>query len=107
MTRHRALVCLDPFVYLHHPACSVQIDKGMQVTDPVMNKGAIQLRYKAFLWRNLPTTWNSYKIRKASEVDDYERHRNETIFHRQGNRNPLIDHLEWAKKIKFDRGLGN
>jgi endonuclease I/V8-like Glu-specific endopeptidase len=44
---------------------------------------------------------------QAFPVDDYERHRNQAIFRRQGNRNPLIDHPEWAKNIKFDRGLGD
>jgi endonuclease I/V8-like Glu-specific endopeptidase len=39
-------------------------------------------------------------------VDDYERHRNQAIFERQGNRNPLIDHPKWAAKIDFRRGLG-
>lgn len=39
-------------------------------------------------------------------VDDYERHRNQAIFERQGNRNPLIDHPKWATKIDFRLGLG-
>lgn len=39
-------------------------------------------------------------------VDDYERHRNQAIFERQGNRNPLIDHPTWAAKIDFRLGLG-
>ena len=36
-------------------------------------------------------------------VGDYERHRNAAIFARQGNRNPLIDHSEWATGIQFTR----
>jgi endonuclease I len=36
----------------------------------------------------------------------YERHRNATIFARQGNRNPLIDFPERARAIPFERGLG-
>lgn len=43
---------------------------------------------------------------QAFPVDEYERHRNQAIFRRQGNRNPLIDHPEWAKRIKFESGLG-
>jgi endonuclease I len=30
------------------------------------------------------------------EVDDAERRRNEVTFAWQGNRNPFIDHPEWA-----------
>lgn len=37
---------------------------------------------------------------------DYERHRNQAIFERQGNRNPLIDFPELADRIDFARGLG-
>jgi endonuclease G, mitochondrial len=44
---------------------------------------------------------------QAFPVDDYERHRNQAIFHRQGNRNPLIDHPKWAKKIRFESSLGD
>lgn len=39
-------------------------------------------------------------------MDEYERHRNQAIFERQGNRNPLIDHPKWAAKIDFRLGLG-
>jgi endonuclease G, mitochondrial len=39
--------------------------------------------------------------------DDYERHRNQVVFRKQGNRNPLIDFPEWAQKIDFNLGLGN
>ena len=46
------------------------------------------------------------KWHKDFPVDDYERHRNQAIFERQGNRNPLIDHPTWATKIDFRLGLG-
>lgn len=39
-------------------------------------------------------------------VTDYERHRNQAIFEAQGNRNPLIDHPEWAQSIDWTAGLG-
>lgn len=39
-------------------------------------------------------------------VDEYERHRNAAVFEKQGNRNPLIDHPEWADRIDFAAGLG-
>ncbi len=38
--------------------------------------------------------------------DEYERHRNMAIFEKQGNRNPLIDHPDWARKIDFRRAFG-
>jgi endonuclease I len=38
---------------------------------------------------------------------DYERHRNAAVFARQGNRNPLIDHPEWAANTDFTAGLKN
>jgi endonuclease I len=40
-------------------------------------------------------------------VSRYERHRNAAINEMQGNRNPLIDHPEWANRIDFARGLGS
>jgi endonuclease I/V8-like Glu-specific endopeptidase len=43
----------------------------------------------------------------ADEPPDlYEQHRNEAIYERQGNRNPLIDHPEWAELVDFSEGLG-
>ncbi|MGB9364737.1 MAG: endonuclease [Xanthobacteraceae bacterium] len=49
---------------------------------------------------------------KATPPSTYERHRNRTIFQRQGNRNPLIDFPEWAESIRFesllkDGGIGD
>jgi endonuclease I len=38
--------------------------------------------------------WN-----REDPVDPFESHRNEIIFERQGNRNPFIDHPEFADKI--------
>ncbi len=37
---------------------------------------------------------------------DWEKHRNTAIFEKQGNRNPLIDHPEWANQIDFSEGIG-
>ncbi len=39
-------------------------------------------------------------------VTAYERHRNETIFARQGNRNPFIDFPQWVGRIDLAKGLG-
>lgn len=38
-------------------------------------------------------------------VSEYERHRNAAVFEKQGNRNPLIDHPEWASRIAFVDGI--
>ncbi len=43
---------------------------------------------------------------KRFPVTLYEQHRNQAIFAKQGNRNPLIDHPEWTDKIDFLKGLG-
>ncbi len=42
----------------------------------------------------------------AYKITLHERHRNAAIFAIQGNRNPLIDYPQWAKKINFLKGLG-
>jgi endonuclease I/RimJ/RimL family protein N-acetyltransferase len=42
---------------------------------------------------------------RANQVEEYERHRNAAIAELQGNRNPLIDHPEWADRIDFDAGF--
>jgi endonuclease G len=39
-------------------------------------------------------------------VTEYELHRNQAIFARQGNRNPFIDFPQWVGKIDFAKGLG-
>lgn len=41
----------------------------------------------------------------AEPPDLYEKHRNQAIFEVQGNRNPFIDHPDWAAKIDFTRGF--
>ena len=43
---------------------------------------------------------------ESHPVTEYEKHRNAAIFEKQGNRNPLIDHPEWASKIDFSLGIG-
>jgi endonuclease G len=42
---------------------------------------------------------------RASPVDAHERHRNAAIAAVQHNRNPLIDHPEWADRIDFAAGF--
>ncbi len=43
---------------------------------------------------------------QAEPVTHYELHRNAAIAAVQGNRNPLIDHPEWATEIDFEQGFG-
>ena len=38
-------------------------------------------------------------------VTTYELHRNQAIFAKQGNRNPLIDHPDWAGRLNFALSL--
>lgn len=42
---------------------------------------------------------------KQHPVTEWERHRNQSIFGIQGNRNPFIDFPEWAEKVDFRKGL--
>ncbi|MEW6279470.1 MAG: endonuclease [Candidatus Eremiobacterota bacterium] len=42
---------------------------------------------------------------RQDPVSDYERHRNQEIFLRQGNRNPLVDFPGWADRVDFRAGL--
>ena len=39
-------------------------------------------------------------------VDDLERHRADVVWRNQGNRNPFIDHPEWAECVFMDRNCG-
>lgn len=45
------------------------------------------------------------KWHEGDPVSDYERHRNQAIFEVQGNRNPFIDHPEWASRVALEMGL--
>lgn len=45
-------------------------------------------------------------IVRQNPPEVYEKHRNGSIFERQGNRNPLIDRPDWAEKIDFSVGIG-
>jgi endonuclease G, mitochondrial len=40
------------------------------------------------------------------QPDIYEKHRNQAIFQRQGNRNPFVDYPEWIERVDFLKGLG-
>ena len=43
---------------------------------------------------------------KQEKVGEWERHRNAAVAEIQGNRNPLIDHPEWAECIPFEAAFG-
>ena len=96
---------------------AVQSDCGRREDDgfePVAGRGTVAratlyflLRYPGFVGdeqRELHVervamlrAWHA-----AHPVEDYERHRNMAIAEIQGNRNPLIDHPEWAAAIGFE-----
>ena len=42
---------------------------------------------------------------KQDGVTEWERHRNQSIFAIQGNRNPFIDFPEWADKVNLRKGF--
>jgi endonuclease G len=43
---------------------------------------------------------------EAEPAEEWERHRNAAIAELQGNRNPLIDHAEWASSVPFESAFG-
>lgn len=86
--------------------------------EPGAGKGAVARAVLYFLLRypgEINRTNEEYKPdriatllkwHEENKVTDHERHRNQAIFKVQGNRNPLIDHPEWADEIDFLKGLG-
>lgn len=87
--------------------------------EPRGGKGQVARAVLYFLMRypgeinNKPEEYTPDRIRllldwhARFDVTLYERHRNREIFLKQGNRNPLIDHPDWAAGIDFLRGLGS
>ncbi|MGW0846545.1 endonuclease [Streptomyces sp. NPDC002787] len=88
-------------------------DRDVIGFEPEAGKGAVARATLYFLLRypglvgdvrtefpenRLPTllAWHA-----GEPVSEYERHRNAAIAELQGNRNPLIDHPDWAQKIDF------
>ncbi len=85
--------------------------------EPSAGKGAVARAVLYFLLRYTKTIADPEEIEAgrlatllewhaANPVGEYERHRNMAIFAVQGNRNPLIDHPEWAARVDFAQGLG-
>lgn len=81
--------------------------------EPSYGKGAVAratlyflLRYPRMVRQYSPNRLKTLLAwHQNSPVIDWEKHRNMYIFARQGNRNPLIDHPEWADQIDFAEGL--
>ncbi|MBN9417443.1 MAG: endonuclease [Candidatus Eremiobacteraeota bacterium] len=85
-------------------------DKGFQ---PMAGHGAVARATLYFMLR-YPKKAAAYsaddlalllKWHKQEPPSLYEKHRNQAIEEMQGNRNPLIDHPEWAEKIDFTQGV--
>ena len=77
--------------------------------EPAHGKGAVARATLYFLLRyaGLVRQYSAAQLQTlldwhaAEPPSDWERHRNALIFARQGNRNPLIDHPEWAAQIEW------
>lgn len=82
---------------------------------PLMNTGAV---CRATLYvlvcydacaspHKFPESYLPWIIEQAANepVSLWEKHRNAELFRLQGNRNPFIDHPEWAEMIDFTRGF--
>lgn len=99
---------------------AVRDDCGMRISnkfEPTAGKGTVARAVLYFLLRypgEINRTAQEYeadrietllKWHRENGVTTYEKHRNMAIFKIQGNRNPLIDHPEWADQIDFLQGL--
>lgn len=86
--------------------------------EPAGGKGAVARATLYFLMRypgevgDKDNEYNAADIKVLVDwardypVTDYEKHRNQAIFQRQGNRNPLIDFPQLVGKVDFTEGLG-
>jgi endonuclease I len=82
---------------------------GKRETDtfePAAGKGAVAratfyflLRYPAQRPYSEAAIATLLEWHGSEPLSEYERHRNAAIFERQGNRNPFIDHPDWAPRI--------
>jgi len=96
-------------------ACGRREDEGFE---PAAGKGPVARATLYFLLRypgligdavrelaperlDLLLAWH-----EGDPVGEYERHRNLAIAELQGNRNPLIDHGDWARRIDFAGAWG-
>ncbi|MEZ4297683.1 MAG: endonuclease [Polyangiaceae bacterium] len=82
--------------------------------EPLGGKGAVAratlyflVRYPGEITQLTPEQLTLLRTWSADDPPaDHELHRNQAIFEVQGNRNPFIDHPEWAPLVAFERGLG-
>lgn len=85
------------------------------VFEPARNKGAVAravlyflVRYDGKIGRRHVPPESLKALLRWHEADPpsiWEKHRNVEISRVQGNRNPFIDHPEWAHRIEFASGL--
>jgi endonuclease I len=87
--------------------------KETALFEPAAGKGAVAratlyflLRYPELRPYDDQAITTLLEWHEAEPVSEYERHRNAAIFERQGNRNPFIDHPEWAVRIDFGGPAG-
>jgi endonuclease G, mitochondrial len=95
-----------------------RLERNDKKFEPSKGKGEVARATLYFLLRypgKINNTLDEYKPDRLETllrwhhdfaITDHERHRNMAIFKKQGNRNPLIDFPEWARKIDFSLGLG-
>jgi len=97
----------DPAIQGHAP----ELEDGFE---PSGGKGAVARATLYFLVRYPGKVGSNYtaddletllRWHRENPVSLHERHRNAEIFSRQGNRNPFIDHPEWADKVDFKLGI--
>lgn len=92
-------------------------EKNENKFEPVEGKGAVARATLYFLVRypgtiDTPGEYDEERIEilkrwhRESPPAKYEKHRNWAICERQGNRNPFIDHPDWAEQVDFTKGLG-
>jgi endonuclease G, mitochondrial len=82
--------------------------KEAETFEPSAGKAAVAratlyflLRYPELRPYSAETIATLLQWHEDDSVSEYERHRNAAIFERQGNRNPFIDHPEWASQVDF------
>ena len=75
---------------------AAQIQDALVEPSPEEGRADRRARRRAAQLISVSLRWHD-----VEPVTEYERHRNTAIFERQGNRNPLIDHPEWASRIDF------
>lgn len=105
-----------PFFDFPHFEEAVREDCGMREDvgfEPEEGKGTVARATLYFLLRypglvgDAPREFPKDRLRTLltwhdnEAVTEYELHRNAAVAELQGNRNPLIDHPEWARKIDF------